>query len=530
MEEHYRGVIRPVLAPGARMIAYILVFLATLGSALVLTFVVRHYATAFGIVDVPDGTRRLHERPVPRVGGVAVSVSIMGVVGVAVLSGQPGLDLHGSLLPLMLGGLAIFAIGLWDDIRGLGPRTKFALETVVALALFAAGIRIEGFGLPGGHFVVFPTLVALLVTVLWIVGVTNAFNLIDGSDGVAAGAALFASGGIAVVSIIANSQVGILFSLALVGGTLGFLFFNFPPATIFLGDSGSLFLGFTLATLGIVSTQMAPTTLAVAIPVVSFGLPILDTVLAMLRRFLRREPLFHPDRGHIHHRLRDLGHSPRTIALLLYAASAGFALLSLLLVTPTGGAAGAVLIVLGLVILLAIQRLRIPEFREFGRIINRGFQQRAVIANNLRVRRGGAVIRSANTLTEVLNGLSYALDTGEFARIELWLDEPLPASADPNGNMALRDGLHYWSSTAEWVRPGDQLWEIRLPFRRMGAAPGGYIALWQNLVSEEHFLTDLRLVGVHLLDELEAALERIRTHAPQPWGAGRSAEFAGFER
>jgi UDP-GlcNAc:undecaprenyl-phosphate GlcNAc-1-phosphate transferase len=511
------------------MIAYILVFLATFGSSLVLTYLVRHYATVLGLVDVPDGARRLHERPVPRVGGVAVSISVICVVAIAFLTGLSGSISPGSLLPILLGGLAIFGIGLWDDIRGLGPRTKFVLETVVALALFMVGIRIEGFGVPGGGFVEFSTLISLPITVLWIVGVTNAFNLIDGSDGVAAGAALFASGGIAVVSIMAASQVGLLFSLALVGATLGFLFFNFPPATIFLGDSGSLFLGFTLATLGIVSTQMAPTTLAVAIPVISFGLPILDTLLAIVRRFLRRESLFLGDRGHIHHRLRDLGHSPRKIALLLYAASAGFALFSLLLVAPTNGAAGTVLVVLGVVVLLAIQRLRIPEFREFGRTINRGLQQRAVIANNLRVRRGMVVIRNANTLAEVLDGLAYAFDSGEFARVELWLEPPLPPSVDPSGKLALRDGMHFWSSVPKWVRQGDELWEIRLPFRYADVELHGYLSLWQSTADGEQLLTDLSLIGVHLSVELQQALRRVRMQAPRERTAPRTTEYAGIE-
>jgi hypothetical protein len=274
---------------------------------------------------------------------------------------------------------------------------------------------------------------------------------------------------------------------------------------------------------------MAPTTLAVAIPVISFGLPILDTLLAIVRRFLRRESLFLGDRGHIHHRLRDLGHSPRKIALLLYAASAGFALFSLLLVAPTNGAAGTVLVVLGVVVLLAIQRLRIPEFREFGRTINRGLQQRAVIANNLRVRRGMVVIRNANTLAEVLDGLAYAFDSGEFARVELWLEPPLPPSVDPSGKLALRDGMHFWSSVPKWVRQGDELWEIRLPFRYADVELHGYLSLWQSTADGEQLLTDLSLIGVHLSVELQQALRRVRMQAPRERTAPRTTEYAGIE-
>jgi hypothetical protein len=267
----------------------------------------------------------------------------------------------------------------------------------------------------------------------------------------------------------------------------------------------------------------------VAIPVISFGLPILDTLLAIVRRFLRRESLFRGDHGHIHHRLRDLGHSPRKVALLLYAASAGFALLSLLLVAPTNGAAGTVFIVLGVVVVLAIQRLRIPEFREFGRTINRGLQQRIVIANNLRIRRGMVVIRNANTLAEVLDGLAYAFDSGEFARVELWMEPPLPSSVDPSGKLVLRDGMHFWSSASEWVQHGDELWEIRLPFRYADVELHGYLSLWQSTADGQQLLTDLSLIGVHLLVELQEALRRIRMYAPRERPTSRTPGYAIIE-
>src|SRR5208337_3768507 len=204
--------------------------------------------------------------------------------------------------------------GLYHDIYSVGPYTKFAVQSVAAIMLFAGGLRILDLPVLFGarHFA-------------WYIGITNAFNLIDGLDGLAAGSALFSTFVVFVVAVFSGSSPVSLLTIALAGAILGFLRFNFNPATIFLGDCGSLFIGFMLSALALEGAQKAPTVIAVAIPVVSFGLPILETALSVLRRYLSGRPVFTADREHIHHKLLQRGLSQRQVVIILYGVSAVFA-------------------------------------------------------------------------------------------------------------------------------------------------------------------------------------------------------------
>jgi UDP-GlcNAc:undecaprenyl-phosphate GlcNAc-1-phosphate transferase len=484
-------------------------FMTALVLAIAATYGVRALALRLGIVDVPDGRRRLHEHPVPRVGGVAIYVAFTLVLATAAAFLPLDELRQQRVLAVLLGGAAIFGIGLFDDLRGLSARTKFGLELVVATLLYAAGVSIDAVSVPGVGSVALLPSASFLITVLWLVGITNAFNLLDGSDGVAAGSAVFAAGALAVVSLATGHAVGALVALTLAAATLGFLVFNFPPASIFLGDCGSLFLGFVLAVTGLMTTQTASTMMAVAIPVVSLGLPILDTLLAMARRFLRREPLFNPDRGHIHHRLSDLGHSPRKVVLLLYAASAACALLSLFLVHPNGPLIGGIFLVAGSVVWIGVQRLDIPELLELRRIVHRGLIQRTVIAYNVRIREAARRMRLASEPAEVLNALQAALEAGEFHRAELWLHDG-PAAPLLQAELARREppgAVWRWgeAATLSLVRE----WELRLPLRAAGAQSIGRLSLWHP-IDTAHVLTDLQLIGAELQPELEQALQRCR--------------------
>ena len=480
--------------------------------ALILTYVVRGWAVKGGWVDIPDGDRRCHTHPVPRLGGVAIFLSFT-IAWLVVFAGFPHTRLApgdpASLFALILGGMAMFGVGVWDDVRGLSAKVKLALQTAIALGVFFAGIRIESLGLLTSGGPGLPYWLSLGLTTLWIVGITNAFNLIDGSDGVAGGAALFASVSIVVVMLLFGNHEGAVLAMVLAGAILGFLFFNFPPATIFLGDSGSLFIGFTLAALGVITTQTASTTLAVVIPVVSCGLPILDTLLAVVRRFLRGDPIFQPDRGHIHHRLRDMGLSSRNVALLLYTASAGFAVASLLLVEPsTRATASLVLMVTGAAAWLSIQRLHIPELLEVQRIVRRGLKQRVAIANNVRIREALRRMRAAADYDALGEAMGCAFQSGEFQRVELWIRE----SSAP----ALRHARTFRPSRAgfRWVWRGaagqqdEALWEVQLPFRDAGGRVIGRLSLWRSTESNQ-LLTDIRLLALELQPEFHAALARL---------------------
>lgn len=487
-------------------------FAVSIVLSLVLTHRVRSWAVRMGIVDRPDGVRRLHDRPIPRVGGMAIYASVATVLLIGLALGLPALDLpRGQTMPfvaVMAGGAVIFALGLWDDILGLAAWTKFIVELLVAAAVFALGVRLDAFGLPGGEVVHLPLMIALPVTMLWIVGLTNAFNLIDGSDGIAGGAAVFAAISIAAVSVLSSNELGTVVALTLGGATLGFLFYNFPPASIFLGDSGSLYLGFTLATLGILTTQTASTALAVAIPVVSCGLPILDTLLAMTRRFLRGERIFNPDRGHIHHRLRDLGHSPRKVALIMYAACAGFALLSLLLVQPAGRMTAVLFVAAGTVVWVGVQRLRVPELLEIQRIVARGFQQRTAIAHNVRIRNAITRMRRAEDPRALLDALASAFEGGEFARVECWLPGEVAAPLAGCRSVVLDGDGVLWRWNAPNCNGNGRYWEMRFPFFGGAEHPIGRLSLWLPATTSR--LTDSRLILDELQPEFWRALLRLQ--------------------
>lgn len=404
-----------------------LLFLGIFAVSLVVSFAVtrqvRDLASRRGWVSLPEDGRHVHEVPLPRLGGVAIflafSLSLVLWLGLALL--YPRL-LEGlapaTLLRIYVPACLIFCLGIYDDLHGAGPYLKFSVQAIAATMLFLGGMRI--LDLPvlfGSH--TFPWFVGWPLTVLWVVAITNAFNLIDGLDGLAAGSALFSTIVVFVVALVNHSWLGSLMSVALAGAILGFLRFNFNPATIFLGDSGSLFIGFLLSALALAGAQKAPTFVAVAIPVVSFGLPILETALSILRRLISGRPIFTADREHIHHKLLELGLSHRQVVIVLYAVSALFAMLSLFLLWPTGSTLGLVLAVVGTGVWLGVQHLNYLEFGELRRVAQRTIEQRQIVINNLSVRRAVEELKVAADFDQVRSILLAAFDSNDFDGFEL---------------------------------------------------------------------------------------------------------------
>lgn len=311
------------------MKTYTVVFLiAALGSLLMTPLIIR-MSHAFGLVDRP-GVRKVHKKPIPRVGGIAIALPFfLATLPVLQLDNGVSRELHLMLLEVSLFLIAaaiVFVMGFFDDAYGLRARTKFLVQLMAATAVYAAGVRVE-------HFSVFNWGVVELgwlsypLTMLWIVGITNAINLLDGLDGLAAGTTAISCGLLAFFAVMQGDQVMAVVCLALAGALSGFLYFNFNPAKIFMGDSGSQFIGFTVATAAAMTANKAQTAVAVMLPVLALGVPIFDTLLSMLRRFLGRRSLFGPDRGHIHHRLLERGLSHRRTVLTIYALNtivAGF--------------------------------------------------------------------------------------------------------------------------------------------------------------------------------------------------------------
>jgi UDP-GlcNAc:undecaprenyl-phosphate GlcNAc-1-phosphate transferase len=303
------------------------------------TPIARRVAVRSGAVDVPKDGRRVHKKPMALMGGLAI---IIGFV-LAVFFGFASRDFakfmeslaQPQILGLIFGALIIIALGIIDDIRPLRARVKFPFQVLAAIIVVATGTRItsitkpfQGIGMP---YILGETL-AFLISVLWIAGITNAINLIDGLDGLAAGVSGIAALSLFIVAVIRGEDAIALISVSLVGAIFGFLPFNFNPAKIFLGDTGATFLGFILATLSIEGTMKSVTALALAIPILVLGLPIFDTFFAILRRISNGKPIGQADRGHLHHRLLDMGLSHKMSVIILYVISGALGLFSITLV------------------------------------------------------------------------------------------------------------------------------------------------------------------------------------------------------
>lgn len=318
------------------MRTYLAAFFMALVVAGCLTPLVCKLANRLGATSHPGG-RNINSLAVPRLGGIALSAATLSpLVALFIVDSEVARIVRlstSAALALVVGTSFMCLVGAWDDVRGLRAWPKLTAQVAAAAFAFAWGFRIDGLLIPFFGPVALGAL-APLVTVAWIVGVTNAVNLIDGLDGLAAGVVFFAAATNLVVALLSGTTPGAVFvclvMASLMGALLGFLFYNFNPARIFMGDSGSYFLGYTLALTSLLSPiQKASTAVSLVIPVLALGLPIFDTLLSIARRYLARKPVFSADRGHIHHRLLDRGLTHRRTVVTLYGITflfAGFAI------------------------------------------------------------------------------------------------------------------------------------------------------------------------------------------------------------
>ncbi|BDG09634.1 MraY family glycosyltransferase [Anaeromyxobacter paludicola] len=326
-----------------------------------LTPVVGAAAHRYGFLDHALSSRKIHGRPIPRLGGIAIVVAFYAPLLALLLVHGSGVGARfwGDLphaLGLFLGGAVIAALGVYDDLFGAGARLKFAVQFGVAALMYAFGFRIDAIAVPLLHTVSVGWL-GLPLTMLWIAGVINALNLIDGLDGLAGGTALIAVVATFVEATSRGNALMMLFMGALGGAILGFLRYNLNPARIFMGDTGSMFLGFVLAVSSIQTAHKSSAAVALAIPVVALGLPIADTLLAMARRAVRGVPLFAADRDHIHHRLLERGLTQKQAVRALWAASALLGCSAVALTRLSGVAAAAFLVGVAATFVLGLRRL-----------------------------------------------------------------------------------------------------------------------------------------------------------------------------
>jgi UDP-GlcNAc:undecaprenyl-phosphate/decaprenyl-phosphate GlcNAc-1-phosphate transferase len=318
---------------------YLLLGLGGAALALVLTPVIGRGSTRLGLVDAPGG-RKVHVHSVPRLGGLAVvlaaSLALFFVSAIGLVPIDP--LVWPTMRPFFIAGGLIFIVGLADDVRGIGPLPKLAAEFAAAGVMMSSGLLIERMTVLGWTWQM--GWLAWPVTTVWLVGMTNAFNLIDGVDGLAAGITAIAGAACGAILIARGHAPEAMLLAALVGAAVGFLVYNFEPASIFLGDSGSLVTGFLLAATAITGWQKGATALAAGVPLMIFALPITDSALALLRRGFARpsdgrsvratlRQIAEPDREHIHHRMLAMGWSARRTVLVLYAVTAILSVLAL---------------------------------------------------------------------------------------------------------------------------------------------------------------------------------------------------------
>jgi UDP-GlcNAc:undecaprenyl-phosphate/decaprenyl-phosphate GlcNAc-1-phosphate transferase len=480
----------------------------------VLTRFVRDFASARGWVSAPTHERHLHASPLPRLGGVAIFISFTccTVLAAVWIAWQPELHRHFSLktaATILAPAALVFLLGVYDDLRGVGPYFKFSVQAIAASVLFLGGFRIVNIPVIFGDRAL-PWFLGLPLTIIWVLAITNAFNLIDGLDGLAAGSALFSTLVAFVVALLNGPSLVTVMTIALAGAILGFLRYNFNPATIFLGDSGSLFIGFVLSALALYGAQKAPTIVAVAIPIVSFGLPILETALSILRRLISGRPVFTADREHIHHKLLQHGMTHRQVVILLYGVSAVFAMLSLFLLWPTGSSLGLVLAVLGIGIWIGVQHLGYLEFGELARVAHRTLNQPQIFVNNLAIRRATEELKVARDYEQVRRILVAAFGSNDFDCFELQLDADLTLDPTCHNPGSLR-----WSKAGfPKSLDGIALWTIALDLISSANRRRGTLSI-HRLYSSRDLQLDINLLTTEFPTALGDALERTIAHPAQ---------------
>ncbi len=323
-----------------------------------------------GIVDHPDQKRKLHGRPIPRVGGIAIFLAYLAPVSAMAL-GWIRVDFAIFQGPrwggLLAAGTLVFLTGLVDDLVQLRPWQKLAGQFLAAAVAAWSGVTIPGFH---GHPLA--SWVSLILSIVWLIGCTNAFNLIDGLDGLAAGVGLFATVTMLIAALTQRDMGLVFLTIPLVGCLLGFLRYNFNPASIFLGDSGSLTIGFFLGCCGALWSQKSATLLGMTAPLMALTIPLLEVLLSIARRFLRRQPIFRPDRRHMHHLLLDRGLTPRKAALLIYGTCAIAAVFSLLQNAFYDRLNGLILVLFAAAVWIGIQHLGYSEFGLATRFFMKG--------------------------------------------------------------------------------------------------------------------------------------------------------------
>lgn len=491
------------------MIDFLLALAVAFLASWLLTPVVRRLALRYELVDRPDTQRKMHSKITPLGGGVAVFLATL-IGAAAYLLGAGDFQLQGDDVPgmvwLVLASFIICLVGLADDRWGLKARQKLVGQIIAIAILMSGGLMIRSIALLGWQIEL--GLLAIPFTLFWLLGAINSLNLIDGADGLASTVGIVLSLSIASMALLMGQEAEAAVALALAGALAGFLIFNFPPATIFLGDTGSMLIGLVLGTLAIHGSFKGPATVALAAPVAIFAIPIFDSLAAVIRRRMTGRSIYSPDRGHLHHLLLKRGLSSKStllsMALLCAATAAGgiassylknelFAVLSALTIA-------AALVVSGVFGLVEFQLIT-HRLRALGESLTSGQRRRQIREQQVR-------LQGSRNWGEIWNSLTDFAQMHDLARVQLCMNLPW-----------LHENYH-----ALWENPelleGDDLWSSNVPLAA-GGRTVGQLKISGALTSRTSW--EVLSLFAELLEALEPALCGLLEEGPSESPAARPA-------
>lgn len=476
---------------------YVFVSVAAFLFSIAVTPIVRNICHKNAIFDLPVSPRKIHAYPIPRLGGIAIYVAFfLPLFMLLFMHGGPTgiLREHLSLLfSLFATSTLVFAIGVYDDIWGASVAQKFSVQILAAAIIYFLGFRIEIIAVPFLGSVKLGML-GLPITIMWIVGVTNAINFTDGIDGLACGVGFFSVSTMFLLSLFLGHTLSAFLAVALAGGLFGFALYNFAPASIFMGDSGSLFVGFIIATTSLHSSQKSSTAVVLLIPMVALGVPITDTILAIVRRVGHGLSPFAADREHIHHKLLNMGLSSRQVTLILYGVCILLGVTALSMTAVNNQLLALILVFLSVMTISGIKMLgyttdmiRINVLAKERIQQKRRMLQRQKFAEQILIE-----IENAVDILTLKKEMVRYFENMEFdiARIVL----KAPSSVEL-----------IWNSPRHGKKDASehQLWTVTLSLKSQGANHAGELTLGKYSESSSSFLE-----GVMLLEPLKDVLER----------------------
>jgi UDP-GlcNAc:undecaprenyl-phosphate/decaprenyl-phosphate GlcNAc-1-phosphate transferase len=472
------------------MIALLFVSIYSFALSLVLTPPLREVLRRLRVMDEPDGFRRFQAKPVVRGGGVPLLLSFLLSLLLFVMAPFSEAHVLNTAMPLLrrlLPGLAVvFATGLLDDVIRLKPWQKVAGQALAGVLAYWGGVRLP---LVESH----AAGLSLPLTVGWLVLCSNAINLLDGIDGLATGIGILASVATVISALMHQNAALVICAAALAGSLSGFLVYNFSPASIFLGDSGSLTIGFLLGCFGMIWSENSTTWLGMTAPLMLLAMPLLETALSILRRLMRHNPIFQGDREHIHHRLLDRGFSIRGAVLILFATFSLAATFSLLASASQGHYAGVVVALFcaccSAAIWIALDRLGYIELRLAGRMMLRGVFNRRMIHTSVCLWELQQALSSANTVKECWAAILRAARALGFCTVEM------------------RIGQEEFRSSSEMAERLRDCWSVSIPLNGQD-----YVRLGREFESHAHEFVMTYFIGA-LRDMLCAKLAAVRAEA-----------------